>query len=122
MVVVFDSMTGNARRFAEKMVNGLDYKVIDLRKDKIQEIDEFVLITHTFGRGQVPETTRNFLAEHGKKLRAVCSSGSIHWGEMYGRAGDIISGEYGVPLVTKFNKSGNAVDVDAARRWLVCNG
>jgi protein involved in ribonucleotide reduction len=122
MVVVYDSMTGNARRFALKVLNGLPHTLLDLRKDSIEEIEDFVLITHTFGKGEVPETTRNFLAKHGRKLRAVCSSGSIHWGEHFGRAGDIISSEYSVPLVIKFNKSGTNADIETARRWLICNG
>lgn len=122
MVIVYDSMTGNARRFANKVAEGLDTKILDLRRDNLEEIGDYILITHTFGRGEVPETTRNFLTKHGGELRAVCSSGSIHWGEMFGKAGEIISKEYSIPLVVKFNKSGTAADVKAARRWLICNG
>lgn len=120
MILAFDSMTGNTKRFAQKVVKATGIKAVEIRKlaedSEIEE--EFVLITHTFGKGQVPESTRKFLMNNGDKLRAVSSSGSVHWGANFGRAGDILSVEYKVPLLTKFNKSGHAEDVEKITGWL----
>lgn len=46
------------------------------------------------------------------------SSGSFHWGDNFGRAGDMIAAQYGVPFVARVNKSGNAEDVQRVVDWL----
>jgi len=78
----------------------------------------FVLATYTFGSGEVPASTARFLALHGHLLRGVVVSGSYHWGERFGRAGDLIAGQYRVPLIARINKAGSAADREAVAGWL----
>ena len=59
---------------------------------------------------EVPESTARFLERYADGLRGVVSSGSFHWGAHFARAGEQISGRYGVPLVAKLNKSGSEAD------------
>lgn len=117
MVLFYDSMTGNTKRFVQKIAQKLNIEAHSIREGKSPQGD-FLLITHTFGRGEVPQTTQKFLEYHSSLMRGVACSGSVHWGEMYGKAGDIISDKYEVPLVTKFNKSGFDADVDKVVSWL----
>lgn len=115
-------MTGNVRRFAAGVqalaggAAGRPFEVLDLRK--AVPSGDFLLMTYTFGSGGVPETTARFLADHAAGLRGVVSSGSFHWGANFGRAGDHISGRYGVPLVARINKGGTLADRQMVAAWL----
>lgn len=115
-------MTGNVRRFAASVqalaagTAGTQFKVLDLRK--AVPSGDFLLMTYTFGSGGVPDTTARFLTDHAAGLRGVVSSGSFHWGANFGRAGDHISGRYGVPLVARINKGGTAADRQTVAAWL----
>ena len=115
--LVFDSMTGNVRRFAQGLVlevGGLD--LLDARQQVPER--EFLLLTYTFGAGEVPLSTQKFLQAHGHLLRGVVSSGSFHWGRNFARAADLIAAEYRVPVVAKLNKSGTAEDRQSVLNWL----
>lgn len=107
VLIVYDSKTGNVQRFVKKL---------GLRALKVEEglvVDEpFVLITYTTGFGQVPPSTENFLKKNHLHLVAVAVSGNRNWGGFYGKAGDIISQKYNVPLLMKFELSGTEKDVE----------
>ncbi|WP_291426977.1 class Ib ribonucleoside-diphosphate reductase assembly flavoprotein NrdI [Deinococcus sp.] len=115
--LVYDSMTGNVRRFAQAVA--LDCggtELLDLRQQAPAR--EFLLLTYTFGTGEVPLSTRKFLQTHGHLLRGVVASGSFHWGHNFARAADLIAAEYRVPVVAKLNKSGTAKDCQSVSTWL----
>lgn len=115
--LVFDSMTGNVRRFAQGLaleVGGLD--LLDARQQVPER--EFLLLTYTFGTGEVPLSTQKFLQAHGHLLRGVVSSGSFHWGRNFARAADLIAAEYRVPVVAKLNKGGTLGDRQTVSHWL----
>ncbi|UQN09677.1 class Ib ribonucleoside-diphosphate reductase assembly flavoprotein NrdI [Deinococcus sp. QL22] len=120
--ILYESMTGNVRRFAAGVqalaegAAGKHFEVLDLRK--AVPSGDFLLMTYTFGSGGVPDTTARFLADHAVGLRGVVASGSFHWGTNFGRAGDLISGRYGVPLVARINKAGTASDRQTVAAWL----
>lgn len=99
-------MTGNVERFVKKL---------NMRNKRIKSkmlIDEsYVLITYTTRFGEVPKSTSDFLEENHHHLKGVSSSGNRNWGLNFGRAADIISKEYGVPLLLKFELSGLENDV-----------
>lgn len=77
--------------------------------DKVEE--DYILVCSTYGHGEVPEPVLAFLAKWGQRIRGVAVSGNRIWGEdMYGRAGDIIAEKYNVPLLMKFEISGNNKD------------
>lgn len=83
--------------------------------------EPFLLVTYTFGRGDIPVSTAGFLELHASGLRGVVSSGSFHWGENFALAGDTIAARYNVPLVAKINKSGSEVDRRTVAEWLAVN-
>lgn len=116
MQILFDSMTGNVRRFSYRLADTCGVPAFDLRAHA--PAGPFLLVTYTFGRGEVPESTARFLERYAGGLRGVVASGSFHWGAHFARAGDEIAGRYGVPLVTKLNKSGSEADAQAVAGWL----
>jgi protein involved in ribonucleotide reduction len=106
MLIVYDSKTGNVKRFIQK----LDMECVQITPDL--EIDEpFILVTYTTGFGQAPQTTQQFLATNGNFMQAVATSGNMNWGTRYGLAADHIAKQYEVPILMKFELSGTIKDV-----------
>ena len=116
MHLVYDSLTGNVRRVAEALAAELSLSV-----SRVQDAPPpgpYLLLTYTFGTGQVPDGTRAFLHAHAGGLRGVVSSGSYHWGDNFARAADLIAAQYSVPVVAKLNKGGTAADREKVLGWL----
>jgi len=105
MLVVYDSKTGNVKRFVKK----LNMKAVSI--DEMPTVDEpFVLITYTTGFGQVPPKVSDFLQVNHKFLRGVSASGNRNWGTGFAKSGDTIAQTYNVPLISKFELSGTSHD------------
>lgn len=108
MLVVYHSFTGKVKLFIEKLP---DY----IRTESIYEYkgnEPFILLTHTFYKGQIPKDTQNFLKDHSLNLMAVSSSGNKIWGDNFGRAADLISEHWNVPIINRFEYDGNDEDVE----------
>ena len=114
--VVYDSLTGNVRRFAEALAAEAGVGVSSVQGGA--PAGPYLLVTYTFGSGEVPASTQAFLRAHAGGLRGVVASGSYHWGENFARAADRIAAEYGVPVVAKLNKGGTAADRAQVLGWL----
>lgn len=115
MILVYYSRTNNVKRFVNKLGTNI----------KIQTIDEYdgsspyILITPTYNFGKVPEEVDKFLETNDVNMVSVISSGNKNWGDScFGRAGDIISKKYTVPLVHKFELSGNKKDVEKVDKYI----
>lgn len=107
ILVLYDTMTGNCKRFANKLPS-------EFRCCHISEYDgisSFVLITYTINFGQVPKNTKLFLDKYHTKMLGISCSGNKIWGSSYAVAADIISYKYGVPIISKFELQGNEEDV-----------
>lgn len=113
MIIVYDSLTGQGQKMAEKI--GLPY--IDIR-DYQGEGKEVILITRSFNFGQIPDTTKDFLDKYSPKVIGVTVSGNKNWGANYGAAGDKINAIYGIELISKFEGSGFPEDVEKIKKWI----
>jgi protein involved in ribonucleotide reduction len=106
MLIVYDSLTGNVQRFAQK--TGLES--LRIAPDLIVS-EDFILVTYTTGFGDIPQTTISFLKKNNRFLKGVAVSGNRNWGKTYGQAGILISKIYQVPLLATFELSGTQQDV-----------
>lgn len=106
-MIYFASMTGNVRRFVAK--TGLPAE--EIRAETVAT-EPYILITYTFGFGEVPNLVKLFLSKNADLMRAVAVSGNRNWGEHFGGAGDVIARQYNVPLLHKFELSGTQEDVE----------
>jgi protein involved in ribonucleotide reduction len=114
MLVTYDSMTGNVKRFIHK----LNMPAVQI--DEALVLDEdFILITYTTGFGNVPERVLDFLERNNEKLKGVSASGNRNWGDMFGASADKISAKYEVPIVSKFELSGTNNDVEYFKESVV---
>lgn len=115
-IVVYDSLLGKTKDFIGKLSDDF-YKV--KIEDGLKVDVPFVLVTYTVGKGEVPPSTRNFLDSfnNAENLLGVASAGHRNWGRiLFARSGDIISNDYGVPLIHKFEMRGNKTDVEKIER------
>ncbi|GKU78259.1 class Ib ribonucleoside-diphosphate reductase assembly flavoprotein NrdI [Paenibacillus sp. L3-i20] len=105
MLLVYDSKTGNVKRFIKK----LNMRAVPI--DEREQMDEpFVLVTYTTGFGQVPEKVNSFLESNHQLLRGVSASGNRNWGKGFAKSADTISEKYDVPVILKFELSGTNLD------------
>lgn len=98
-------MTGNVERF----VNKLGMKNVRVNSELTVE-ESFVLITYTIKFGEIPQSTVDFLKVNSTNLIAVASSGNKIWGNKFAIAADLIAEKYNVPIILKFELSGNEKD------------
>ncbi|MFF2482793.1 class Ib ribonucleoside-diphosphate reductase assembly flavoprotein NrdI [Paenibacillus sp. NPDC058071] len=107
MLVVYDSRTGNVKRF----INKLNMRAMPITENST--VDEpFVMVTYTTGFGQVPERVMSFLKQNGKNLRGVSASGNRNWGNGFAKSADTISEIFSVPVILKFELSGTNQDLE----------
>lgn len=107
MMIVYDSLTGNIKRFVKKL------NVDCLQINETMRLEEsFVLLTYTTGRGNVPEKVARFLEINHLNLVGVSASGNRNWGDFFGVSADRIAEQYHVPIISKFELSGTKKDVD----------
>ncbi|NWO08597.1 MAG: class Ib ribonucleoside-diphosphate reductase assembly flavoprotein NrdI [Alteromonadaceae bacterium] len=103
MLIAYYSLAGNVRRFVAK--TGLP--AVEIKSD-LMLTEPFVLVTGTYGFGQVAGTVWDFLADNGDLMAGVAASGNRNWGDNFAKASDLISEAYVVPIVHKFQLSGTA--------------
>lgn len=109
MLIVYYSLTGNVRRFAHKL--GRPTALYEITSKSAIVTEPFVLVTPTTGFGQVPFSVAEFVRNNSDLLRGVAASGNRNWGVNFGRAGELIAEQYGVPLLLRFELSGTDEDV-----------
>lgn len=123
-LVYFSSISGNTRRFVEKL--GVDAKRIPLysKDDPLVADEPYVLIVPTYGGGPetraVPKQVIRFLNdEHNRSLcRGVIAAGNTNFGEAFCIAGEIISRKLQVPYLYRFELFGTPDDVTAVKEGL----
>lgn len=105
MKIYYYSIAGNIRRFLANCQ--LDAELLTA---STIAAEPFVLVTNTLGFGEVPAPVAAFLRNNHRHLIAVASSGNRNWGANFARAADLISEQYNVPIILKFELSGTAED------------
>ena len=116
-LVYFSSVSGNTKRFVEKL--GMPAHRIPLypKDDPLVVDEDFALMAPTYGggtgRGDVPKQVIKFPNDERNRrhIRGVISAGNTNFGEAYCLAGDIISAKCQVPHMYKFELFGTPRDV-----------
>ncbi|MGO1284773.1 MAG: class Ib ribonucleoside-diphosphate reductase assembly flavoprotein NrdI [Brachybacterium sp.] len=124
-LVYFSSVSGNTRRFVEKL--GLSAARIPLRprlEGSLLATQPFVLIVPTYGSGRrsgaVPKQVIHFLndPENRHLLRGVIAAGNTNFGQDYCLAGPVISAKCQVPVLYRFELLGTPADVHRVEEGL----
>ena len=69
--------------------------------------EQFLLCTYTDGLGEVPAIVATFMKQNYIYCRGIVVSGNSNFGHhVFGRAGDQLAQQYGIPLVCKLDLRG----------------
>ena len=111
MIIVYDSLTGLGKQFAEGL--GYPTQSVDL---PISE--PCILVTRNVGLGNIPDTTSLFLDKHKEYVKGVVVNGSKRFGPFYCKAADKINKLYKIPVICKISGSGNQKNLDTVKEFL----
>lgn len=118
MIIAYASLSGKVRDFSNRLEQQLpECKFVHIPtrlRDEMVVMDEpFILITYTWGKGEIPNQVKRFMNTNGSRIVAVAGSGERNWGESrFCKAAIDISKEYDIPLLHTFEKIGYDSDVD----------
>lgn len=115
-IVFFSSVSDNTRRFVEKL--GVKTVAVALRGPQPEVVEPYILITPTYGGGDLPKQVERFLetGENSRYIVGVIGAGNTNFGEDYCKAGRVIADRYDVPLLYKFELTGTPEDVANVQR------
>jgi protein involved in ribonucleotide reduction len=111
-MIAFASRTGNVRYIISK----LELPSIEILETK-ELAEPFLLFTYTDGFGEVPIKVQQFMEKNGTHCRGVVVSGNSNFGSSFGKAGEVISKQWAVPLVRKLEMRGFSEDYEAIHRY-----
>ena len=118
-VIYFSSVSGNTKRFVEKLDVTIQGRIPLHRQDApLTASEPFVLVLPTYGAGHgegaVPKQVIRFLNDpHNRALlRGVVAAGNTNFGTWYGIAGDIVAAKCRVPVIDRVEVFGTADDVE----------
>mgnify|MGYP002887766503 CR=1 FL=1 len=128
LIVFFSSATENTLRFVHKL-GFPNIRIPIFSKDSIEVNEDFILITPTYGGGAsmdgresnpVPKQVEKFLSNptHAKHMKGVIAGGNINFGEDYCKAGVVISRQYNVPYLWRFELLGTPHDVETVQKGI----
>ncbi len=123
-LVYFSSVSGNTRRFVEKLGRPADRIPLHAKDAPLKATEPYVLVVPTYGggngHGAVPKQVIRFLndEENRSLIRGVIGAGNTNFGEAYCLAGDIISAKCRVPHLYKFEVFGTEDDVRVVNEGL----
>lgn len=123
-VVYFSSVSGNTRRFVEKLGRPADRIPLYASDEPLTATEPYVLVVPTYGGGNgesaVPKQVIRFLNDEGNRslIRGVIGAGNTNFGKAFCLAGDIISAKCRVPHMYKFEVFGTQDDVTLVNKGL----
>lgn len=109
MKVAYISRTGNVQSFMNKTHLTNVFEII--RGDEVLH-ERFVLITYTDGYGELPSEVEDFLSRNASNMVAAAVSGDTSYGEAYCGAAEVLSQNYGIPILLEFEFDGTEKDVE----------
>ncbi|GEK89045.1 ribonucleotide reductase stimulatory protein [Alkalibacterium putridalgicola] len=110
MKVVFFTLTGQTRKFVEKL--RMDVLELNPADPFVKMNEPFIIVTPTYDK-EVTEIWDDFLetGENSQWLKGVAGGGNINFGQLYVFTAKDIAQDYNVPLLHRFEFQGNDEDV-----------
>ncbi|MGL4525018.1 MAG: class Ib ribonucleoside-diphosphate reductase assembly flavoprotein NrdI [Spirochaetia bacterium] len=104
MKIYYLSLTGNIKKFLDKM--GSDYKYENILELQSPVEEASILILPTIGFGEAPLQAINFLDQHYSKIVYLVASGNKNWGAAYCGGVKKLSQQYHIPVLMQFELQG----------------
>jgi len=124
-IVYFSNVSGNTKRFVNKLPNKLVQIPIKWDDELPLLIDrEYVIVIPTYGGGAdsrtVPKSVIKFLnvEQNRALLKGIVGTGDSNFGAHYCKAAEIIAAKTGAPLLYKVEITGTPDDVEKVKERL----
>lgn len=117
MKVVYLSLTGNTRRFVNKL--GMDSLEIDPMNPFVDIEGNFVIVAPTYDI-EATECIDDFI-EHGdnqSKLKGILGGGNLNFGDLFVFTAKDLAEKFGSELIYSFEYSGTENDVENIKQIL----
>lgn len=106
MKLVYASRTGNIQKLTDR-ISAADTLRITSGEEAVKE--DYILITYTDGVGIIPPVVEKFLDANHESCKGVAVSGnSERHPNTFCFAADKIAEKYGLPVLVKFERDGDA--------------
>ncbi|UIR56871.1 class Ib ribonucleoside-diphosphate reductase assembly flavoprotein NrdI [Sphingobacterium sp. SRCM116780] len=110
--IYYESKTNNVRRFIDKIRAKRPHWQFSNIVDVQHSIHEYGhLVTYTASMGECPKLSLHFASLNSKYLLSVSVSGNRNFGHDFALSADIITQEFAIPTLLKFELSGFKEDV-----------
>lgn len=115
MKLVYASRTGNV----QKLINRLGVAAVKIEKGDETVDGDYILITYTDGKGDIPSIVDKFISVNRDGLKAAAVSGNKerHPDTFCGAAEKLIE-KYAIEIIARFDKDGDAETEEAVRKAL----
>lgn len=112
MIIVYDSVMGVGKRFAES----LGYPTQSI-KEKLEE--PCILITRNAGAGKIPWSSKRFIKKHSSLIKGFVNNGdSVKHGRTFCGATALIIEKYGLPHICDIDRGGKEADIKLVQEYL----
>lgn len=121
MLVYFSSVSEHTSRFIEQLDEpALRIPLMSADAAEFTVDEDYVLVTPTYGDGQVPKQVIKFLNVEANRLkcRGVIGSGNRNFFESFAKAADIIAYKLQVPVLYRFELAGTPEDIKNVNQGL----
>lgn len=116
MKLVYASRTGNVQKLVDRIA-ATDILKIDSGDETLKE--DFILITYTDGVGIIPPSVEKFLDHNQTYCKGAAVSGnSERHPDTFCFAAEKIKEKYGLPILAKFEKDGDAAVEEIIKKAL----
>lgn len=121
LVVFFSSVSENTLRFIQKLdvpALRIPLKTSDAAEFSVDE--DFILVTPTYGDGNVPKQVIKFLNLERNRVRCkgVIGSGNRNFHDVFAKAADVIAYKLEIPVLYKFELAGTPEDIEKVTEGL----
>ena len=114
MKIVFFTLTGNTKRFVNKLE--MDSLEIDMANPFVSINEPYVMIVPTYDV-EATEIANDFIEFNDIELfKGVMGGGNLNFAELFVFTAKDIARDYNVPLLYSFEYSGTHIDVDEVKK------
>ena len=115
MKVVYMSLTGQTRKFVNKL--GMDLLELTPTNPFIPINEPYIIITPTYDK-EVTEILNDFIETEQNRthLQGIAGGGNLNFGQLFVFTAKDLAEEYQVPMIHEFEFQGNEEDVKKIRK------
>lgn len=109
-LIVYYSGTGQTIRLIDKINPNGDFDVQRIRKGDEYIDREYILVTPTYFKGQIPRQVQKLLDNNRPPIEVI-GTGNKQWGKDFCGAGVKIANMFNIPLIAKVEQAGHFNEV-----------